>query len=166
MNSSIHKLFILFEKESNLYQKLLSLIFDERSALIESDLEKLNASGKEKENLYLKLRILDEQCSQLLSQLARRIGCPKSELTVTRLSEELSAPHAERLTDCSRNLVSLLERVQKANRHNRGLFNHSLELIRGSFNMFNNLLASGPVYYRNGDIQRSSCGGAFLHNDI
>ena len=166
MNSSIHKLVILLEKEASLYQKLLSLIYDERSALIESDLEKLNAAGKEKENLYLKLRILDEQCSQLLSQLARKVGCPKTELTVTRLSEVLSAPYAERLTDCSRNLVSLLERVQKANRHNRGLFSHSMELIRGSFNMFKNLLASGPIYYRNGDIQRSNRGGAFLHNDI
>ena len=166
MNSSVPKLVALLEKEAVLYQALLSLIFDERSALIDSDLEKLNATGKEKENLYLKLRILEEQCSLLLSQLARTVGCAQSELTLSRLSEKLATPYADRLDDCGKNLLSLIERVQKANGHNKGLFNHSLELIRGSFNLFSNLLASSPIYYRTGDIQKSSPAGAFLHNDV
>jgi len=166
MNPSAHKLVAILDKEANLYQALLSLIFDERNALIDSDLEQLSAAGKEKENLYLKLRILEEQRSHLLTQLARTVGCPPSELTLSRLSEKLTAPYVDRLNDCSRNLVSLLEKVQKANHHNKGLFNHSLELIRGSFNLFSNLLASGQVYYRTGDIQKSHHTGAFLRNDV
>ena len=166
MNSPIHKLVALLEKEANLYRALLSLIFDERNALIDSDLEKLNAAGKEKENLYLKLRILEEQRSQLLIQLARTVGCPPSELTLSRLSEKLTKPYADLLNTCSRNLVNLLGKVQKANHHNKGLFNHSLELIRGSFNLFSNLLASDPVYHRTGDIQKSHHTGAFLRNDV
>ena len=166
MNSSVQQLVALLEKEANLYQALLSLIFDERNALIDSDLARLNAAGKEKENLYLKLRILEEQRSQLLTQLARMMACPSSELTLSRLSQKLTTPYADRLNDCSRNLVSLLEKVQKASRHNKGLFNHSIELIRGSFNLFSNLLASGPVYYRTGDIQKSNHTGAFLCNDV
>jgi hypothetical protein len=56
--------------------------------------------------------------------------------------------------------------LQTANEHNRQLVEHSLALLRGSFNLLNDLVAPGTVYYRTGNIRNSKSTGNCISNEI
>jgi hypothetical protein len=46
------------------------------------------------------------------------------------------------------------------------LLSHSLELVQGSFNLLNNVMAANPVYYRSGDLHKSKQTGKLLSGDV
>ena len=74
LNGLLTELSGLLEQETGLYQALLAAIDKEKRAVVATDLEKLNETTKAKENLLLKLRILDEQRSHLLRTRRTVIG--------------------------------------------------------------------------------------------
>ena len=78
----------------------------------------------------------------------------------------VEAPFASRLERCRTRLITLIAKIQAANHRNRDLFSHSLELVKGSMNLLNNLMASSPVYYRTGDIQQRGQTGKILHGEV
>ena len=166
LNGLLTDLSGLLEQEIELYRALLAAIDKERRAVIATDLEKLNDSTKVKENLLLKLRILDEQRSHLLRRLAGSVGRPEDVLSLKNLSQMVEAPHASRLRRCRTKLLSLIAKIQAANNQNRALFSHSLELVKGSMNLLNNLMISSPVYFRNGDIQAHDQTGKILQGEV
>ena len=61
---------------------------------------------------------------------------------------------------------SLIQTLQEANQQNKDLLSHSLELIRGSYNLLNNAMADNPVYYRRGDVQKYGQTGKLLCSEI
>ena len=166
LNGLLTKLSGLLEQESELYQALLAAIDEEKQAVITSSLAQLSECTKVKENLLLKLRILDEQRSHLLRRLADLLGEPGETLSLKKLSQMVEAPHAARLERCRTRLVSLIANIQAANQRNRDLFSHSLDLVKGSMNLLNNLMASSPVYFRTGDIQQRDQTGKILHGEV
>lgn len=166
LNGLLTKLSGLLEQETELYQALLAAIDEEKRAVISSNLTKLNETTKVKENLLLKLRILDEQRSHLLRKLADLLGESKEALSLKKLSQMVEIPHASRLERCRTKLISLIANIQAANQRNRDLFSHSLELVKGSMNLLNNLMASSPVYFRTGNIQQRDQTGKILHGEV
>lgn len=166
LNGLLTELSGLLEQETGLYQALLAAIDKEKRAVVATDLEKLNETTKAKENLLLKLRILDEQRSHLLRKLADFLGQPEDALSLKKLSQMVEAPHASRLERCRTKLLSLIAKIQAANSQNRALFSHSLELVKGSMNLLNNLMISSPVYFRTGDIQQRHQTGKILHGEV
>jgi flagellar biosynthesis/type III secretory pathway chaperone len=166
LNGLLTELSGLLEQETDLYRALLAAIDKEKRAVIATNLDKLNETTKAKENLLLKLRILDEQRSHLLRKLAGVLGQPESALSLKNLSLMVEPPHASRLKRCRAELLSLIAKVQAANNQNRALFSHSLELVRGSMNLLNNLMTSSPVYFRTGDLQQHHQTGKILHGEV
>ena len=166
LNGLLNELSGLLHQETELYGALLALMDNEKQAVIATNSEKLNESTKVKENLLLKLRILDEQRFHLLRKVADLLGEPGETLNLKKLSQMVQAPHASRLERCRTRLVSLIANIQAANQRNRDLFSHSLELVKGSMNLLNNLMASSPVYYRTGDIQQRDQTGKILHGEV
>lgn len=166
LNGLLTELSGLLEQETELYQELLAAIDKEKRAVIATDLEKLNETTKVKENLLLKLRILEEQRSHLLRKLADLLGQPEETLSLKNLSRMVEAPHASRLKRCRTKLLSVITKIQAANGQNRALFSHSLELVKSSMNLLNNLMIAGPVYFRTGDIQQRQQTGKILHGEV
>lgn len=166
MNGLLTELSGLLEQETELYQALLTAIDKEKQAVIAADLEKLIETTKAKENLLLKLRILDEQRSHLLRRLADFLGEPEEVLSLKNLAQMVEAPHASRLKRCRTKLLSLICEIQAANSQNHALFSHSLELVKGSMSLLNNLMISSPVYFRNGDLQQRDQTGKILHGEV
>jgi flagellar biosynthesis/type III secretory pathway chaperone len=166
LNGLLTKLSGLLEQETELYQALLAAIDEEKRAVISSNLTQLNETTKVKENLLLKLRILDEQRSHLLRKLADLLGESKEALSLKKLSQMVEIPHASRLERCRMKLISLIANIQAANQRNRDLFSHSLELVKGSMNLLNNLMASSPVYFRTGNIQQRDQTGKILQGEV
>lgn len=165
-NLVIEKFLGLLEQQTELYRLLLAVIDDEKNAVLAANLEKLNEAGKAKENLLLKLRILEEQRKHLLDKLAKHLKQPVEILTLAKLSELVGQPHAHRLAGCRSRLLELIGTIRQVNADNRDLFAHSLNLVRASVNLMNSLMSSSSVYFRTGNIHCHDHTGKILYGEI
>ena len=166
MEHYLNKLIGLLEHTAELYQALLAVVQDEKNAVVGLDLQQLNDACKAKDNLLLKLRILEEQREQVMVRLAKEIGCSPQGLTLTQLSLLVEESRARRLVDLSRDLLTLIESLQDAMQQNRFLISHSMQLIKGSYNLLNNIMVANPVYYRSGNVKNTNQTGKLLNGAI
>ncbi|MBW1740676.1 MAG: flagellar protein FlgN [Deltaproteobacteria bacterium] len=166
MDLLLNKFLGLLEGETALYRSLLLVFQKEERAVVDSKLKELNETSKEKENLVLKIRILEEERVRMVERLAELLGYSPQLLTLTKLSQLVEEPYSTRLKDCCSNLSALIQSVQEANQANKALLTHSLELVKGSLALLNNLMPSNPVYYRGGKIQINDQGGKVVSSKI
>jgi len=166
MEHLLEKLFRLLEHATELYQSLFAVVQKEKDAVVGLNLQQLNSACKAKDNLLLKLRILEEQREQLMDRVATVLNCQPHEISLTQLSNLVEEPYAGRFRTCNRMLLSLIQKLQEANQQNKMLLSHSLELVQGSYNLLNNVMAANPVYYRSGDLQRNKQTGQLLSGDV
>jgi flagellar biosynthesis/type III secretory pathway chaperone len=166
MEHLLNKLIGLLEHTTELYQALFSVVQNEKNAVVGLDLQQLNEACKAKDNLLLKLRILEEQREQIMVRLAAEIGCSSQGLTLTQLSLLVDESYARRLVDLSRDLLALIQSLQDATQQNKFLMSHSMQLIQGSYNLLNNLMATNPLYYRSGNVQKTDQTGKLLSGAI
>jgi flagellar biosynthesis/type III secretory pathway chaperone len=166
MEHLLEKLFGLLEHTTELYQSLFAVVQKEKDAVVGLNLQQLNAACKAKDNLLLKLRILEEQREQLMDRLAVILNWGPHEISLTQLSNLVKQPDADRLRTCSTKLLSLIQKLQEANQQNKMLLSHSLELVQGSYDLLNNVMAANPVYYRSGDLRKSKQTGKLLSGDV
>ncbi len=166
MEHLLNKLIGLLEHTTELYQALFSVVQNEKNAVVGLDLQQLNEACKAKDNLLLKLRILEEQREQIMVRLAAEIGCSSQGLTLTQLSLLVDESYARRLVDLSRDLLALIQSLQDAAQQNKFLMSHSMQLIQGSYNLLNNLMGANPLYYRSGNVQKTDQTGKLLSGAI
>lgn len=166
MEHLLKKLIELLEHATELYQALLAVIEQEKDAVVGLNLQQLNRACKAKDNLLLKLRILEEQREQLMDKLASGLECSPQEISLTQLSQWVEEPYAGMLRERSTKLLLLIKTLQEANQQNKTILTHSLELIQGSYNLLNHAMAAGPVYYRGGDVQNNRQTGKLVCSDI
>jgi flagellar biosynthesis/type III secretory pathway chaperone len=98
--------------------------------------------------------------------MAEALGHPPRDFTITMISQLVGEPFAGRLSQAGTDLSTVLNTVKDANRRNKKLFEHSRELLRGSFNLLNELTRSDMVYYRTGDVQRTYQTGKCVNGEI
>ena len=166
MEHLIKKLIGLLEHTTELYKLLFAVVQNEKNAVVGLDLQQLNEACKAKDNLLLKLRILEEQREQIMVRLAAEIGCSPQGLTLTQLSLLVDESFARRLIDISRELLALIQSLQDATQQNKFLMSHSMQLIQGSYNLLNTLMAANPLYYRSGNMQNTDQTGKLLSGAI
>ena len=162
----MNKLLGLLEEETKLYGLLLLTLQQEKKAVVGSKLEKLNEAGKEKENLLLKIRILEEQRVKIMEALAAELGCSSKELTLIALSQSVGKPYSDQFKKCRSNLLSLTQSIKEINRANAAMFNYSVELVKSSLDLLDNIIVSNPVYYRTGKIQTGHFEGRVFSGEI
>jgi flagellar biosynthesis/type III secretory pathway chaperone len=166
MEHLLDKLLGSLEQATDLYQSLFRVLQNEKDAVVGLNLQQLNEACKAKDNLLLKLRILEEQREQIMDRVAAELGRSPQRLTVTELALLVDKFYADRLRRCSADLVVLIEALQNATRQNKFLMSHSMQLIQGSYNLLNNLMAANPVYYSSGNVQNNAQTGKLLNGDI
>jgi flagellar biosynthesis/type III secretory pathway chaperone len=166
MEHLLNKLIGLLEHTTELYQSLFAVVQNEKNAVVGLDLQQLNEACKAKDNLLLKLRILEEQRQQIMVRLAAEIGCSSQGLTLTQLSLLVDESYGRRLTSLSRDLLALIQSLQDATQQNKFLMSHSMQLIRGSYNLLNNLMAANPLYYRSGNVKNTDQTGKLVSGAI
>ncbi|MGD8715931.1 MAG: flagellar protein FlgN [Desulfobacterales bacterium] len=166
MDVLLDQLTQLLNQEAGLYESMAAVIDKEKDAAIRTELSRLIETRKEKENILLKLRIMEDQRTRIVAKMADDLGYLPHDLTLTKISQLVDDPYAKRLKDCSAKLSFLIGRLQEANRNNRQLFEHSLDLLRGSFNLLNDLMEANPVYHRTGNIQNSNSTGRLVYGEI
>jgi len=156
----------ILRRETELYQ-VMSIVMDkEKDAAIQSNLIALNEAEIEKENVLVALGLLEKQRLDLVTALADSVGHPTRELNLDRISQIADEPFSRRLKQARSELKTVLESVQVANQRNKQIFEHSRELLRGSYNLLNEVMAPNPVYYRTGTIQNASSVGKCVCDEI
>ena len=166
MDLLINQLLGHLKQESKLYQSMLGVIEKEGSAAVRSELNSLINAKEEKESILVKLRLLEEQRINVVRKIAEAFGYPQRDVTLTAISQLVDEPLAAQLKKAGADLSSLLNTLIEANNRNKQLFEHSLELVRGSFNLLSNLTRSDTVYYSSGNIQRNYQTGRCVNGEI
>jgi hypothetical protein len=162
MDLLLTKFLGLLEAETDLYRSLLSILRQEKKAVVLSNLKELNESSKEKENVILKIRILEEQRSQLSGKIADALGYSGRMLTLHKLADMVEEPYSARLRHNQSVLSALVHSLQEVNNTNKTLILHSLELVRGSLTLFSNLVNPHSVYFRTGEIKTGGQSGMLI----
>ena len=162
----LNQLLSVLNQETELYRLMLTMIEKEKTAAIESELSALIETGLEKENILLKLRQFEEQRSLLVTKLSESLQYPHENLTLTMISQMVDEPFAGRLKQAGAGLLKMLITLREANNRNKRLFEHSLELVRGSFNLMSELMTPNTTYHRTGNIQGTNPTGKCVCSEI
>jgi flagellar biosynthesis/type III secretory pathway chaperone len=152
--------------ETKLYQLMLATVDKEKDAAILSDLKSLNDSGVEKEDLQCKIQRADEQRCLVVRKLSEKLEYPYQDLTLTKIAQIVDEPFAIQLKQASAELKTVLNTLREANQQNKLLLEHSLELVRGSFNLLSGLMGSNKVYYRTGNIRNQTPAGKCICGEV
>ena len=156
----------LLDGEAALYRSLLSVLEEEKNAIIGSNLGELGKTGKEKEKLFIKIRIIEEQRQIMIKNLAESLRCSPRDLTITKLAEFVETPYAVRFKRLCSDLLPLAKTIRDANDGNKALLRHSVELVRSSFAFLNTLIAANAVYHRSGRMQQNDQSGKVLSGSV
>ncbi|MDY6949944.1 MAG: flagellar protein FlgN [Thermodesulfobacteriota bacterium] len=140
----------LLDDEIGLYGTLLLTLQREKRAVVASNLNALSESSKEKESLFLKIRILEEQRLALIGRLAQELAQEAQSLTLTKLAQLVEEPYATGIRNRQSSFLSLAQSIQEINLSNKALLDHSLDVVRGSLSLLHDLMPSCPFYYRTG----------------
>ncbi len=165
-NEMIEQLLDILNRETELYQAMSTVLNKEKDAAIQSELIALNEAEIEKENILVALGLLEGQRRKLVTRLADTLGYSAQDINLTQISQMVAEPFAGRLKRAKSELSALLEAVQAANQRNKQLFEHSRELLRGSFNLLSEFKEPNPIYYRSGTIQNTSAAGKCVRDEI
>ena len=168
MNSLLEELIGVFEDQADLHQSLISVLRDEKAAIVGSKLFGLNKANKEKETLILKIKKLEDKRSDLVSTLANSLDDESHDLTLEKLCKITNEPYSSRLNSCRENIMLSISKVKELNDGNKILLTNSIEFIRGSLTFFNNLMTSryNAVYYPSGKIENRDHSGRVFSEEI
>jgi flagellar biosynthesis/type III secretory pathway chaperone len=165
-NEMLAQMLGVLRRETELYQVMSSVMDKEKDAAIQSNLIALNEAEIEKENVLVALGLLEKQRRDLVTALAESLGHSSRDLSLDRISQIVDEPFALRLKQARSELSTIVEVVQVANQRNKQIFEHSRELIRGSYNLLSEVAAPNPIYYRTGTIQNTSSVGKCVCDEI
>lgn len=152
----------LLGKELDAYRSLLSLLQKERRIVVECSVEELIQANKEKENLVLKIRILDQSREAILEGLADTMGLSRDGLTLSALEQRLKGPLATQLRTLRSELSAILKSIRDVNEENRVFLQHSVDFVKGSLALIRYLTVSSPKYMASGVLDGDRFDGRFV----
>jgi flagellar biosynthesis/type III secretory pathway chaperone len=113
-----------------LYDQLIGLLEIEQGALLSRQPGEALDVVRRKETLLLKIRTLDESRQIICQRLARRLGLPATELTITEIRSRLDPAQAESLADIQRQLRDTMERLKAMNERTNRLCSQGMDVVR------------------------------------
>lgn len=129
---------ILIE-QINGYRSLMNILQRERAYLLNFNPMGLEGLSKEKDNLVLKLRLLEEERLRLIERFESETGIG-GEKGLNRLYE-ISGDNAFKIIRLQ--LISLIQAISELNEFNRILIERSLNYLRGATDILDSYPLSG-----------------------
>jgi flagellar biosynthesis/type III secretory pathway chaperone len=142
----------LLHREFDAYRSLLSLLQKERRIVVDCSIEQLIQTNKEKENLVLKIRILEQSREAILEKIADQMGLSPDTLTLSQLEERLKEPFARQLGALRSKLSAILQSIREVNEENRVFLQHSVDFVKGSLALIRYLTVPNPTYGGSGTL--------------
>jgi len=133
--------------EFRVCQSLLTVLQQERQALVQKDVETLSHLVEQKESLLDELGGDEESRRSLLEKLAQNYGLEKEVLGLTDLLRRLQMTASERVYRLQEGIVALQGKIRELNRANQALAEMNLERIT-ALQEYLVSLHSSPSYYK------------------
>jgi flagellar biosynthesis/type III secretory pathway chaperone len=142
----------LLENEQVTLNRLLELLEKERAALLRADAAGVDAVRGEKEAVLNSIHQLEQDRLRIQAVLGKQLSLPQESLTLTRLIQALPKESGSRLRETGASMRAAADAAAAANRQNRDLAHHTIELVERSLSFFNNVLNKGAVYAKCGAV--------------
>ena len=166
MTTSLSDLVQILEAEAELYRGLLDIMQRERDAMVKLRRDEMHSAAAQKEALIQQLQAVEEKRSELVLQLADRLGCRPAELTLSQLAQTLPEDREPDLWRCRQTLRALVGRLREETRRSNVLCRHIGELLQAFYGAAKGMAASGPVYQRGGRLDGMRLNGRLVRNEI
>lgn len=141
------------EEEAGLYARMPAVLEKEKRAVADADRSVLLRILAEKEKLITRIQSLEEQRVEMHTALAGSLGLKRERLTLRRIAGQVPEPHASRMKAAGEKLAVLIRRIQDANRTNRELIEHHLQLVKGAVTFFERVRKPHQIYHRTGELK-------------
>ena len=133
--------------EFRVCQSLLTVLQQERQALVQRDVDSLSHLVEQKESLLDELGSDEESRRSLLEKLAQNYGIKKEVTGLIELLRELQMTASERIYRLQEGIVALQGKIRELNRANQALAEMNLERITALQEYLVSLYSS-PSYYQ------------------
>lgn len=148
------KFYAILEEEVKLSEEIVSLLVQERKALVDMDMSVLISLSRKKENHVTRLQGLDS----LLQEMARNF-CESPSGKIIKLSALmplLAKDEATRLNDYREKLAVLREQILSKNVVNRGFAQETKKFLNDAISTITHLVAEKPTYARTKGMSKPS----------
>ena len=166
MEILLKELLKLLEDEIEIFRSLLPIFKKEKQAVLASDLNELNKTLAKKEKLLFNMRSLEKRRTHVMNQLSEALELSPDELTLKKLARSVQKPYSTRLKNSGLELLKLTKNISNANNANKGIFAHSLNIVKGALTLLQNVISPGQVYHRTGKVQADHHSGKVLSGEI
>lgn len=143
---------VVLEQEAEKYQRLLTLLRQERGLIIKGNLQTLAELVKQGETHVLELKVIEEARLALLSRISVEAGVPLAELTLQGLIDHVAPAHAKRFEALRERLTVLVTQLDTENEVNRVLLGRGVACMQDSLSLMTTVMSPVPIYQGDGKI--------------
>ena len=129
MLSLTEDLLLTLEKQTALYDQVLSLMEQERAALLSRKPQDVLDLVRQKETLLLKIRTLDESRQIICQRLAKLWSLTASQITLREVETRCDTALASQVSAVRYRMTECMDRLRKANDTNTHLCRQGIETI-------------------------------------
>lgn len=166
MEKKIEQLLETLEKTRCIYQDLLGVVQNERSAVLNSNMNDLTNILVEKENMLAQLAVLETRRTHQLSQIAGQLRLPVQQLTLSVLAQHAPVHYADKIHHQRMALRQTIATIGKANQESQGLVKHCLNLVQGALHFLRHCIAPPTVYGASGHIDDETKNGNLISGAV
>ncbi len=150
----VDRLITVISKEAAVFDTYLTLLEQQKDALVSNDLERLNAITVRQREVIVQTRLLGREREQLIEDI-RSSHAIDGDLTLSRLLDLVDAAQASQLTRLQDLILSLNEQINDVRNTNALLLNKSRESIASLMNLLARIQHPENTYSRAGTGRQS-----------
>lgn len=144
------KLLDIFNRQIILGKEFLKLLAEEKTALIEMDMQVLISLSQQKEQQLLRLQTLDQELQEESRRLWPENKGNNKIIKLAALAPLVKEEEYKRLNNCRESLTELHAEIQTKNLFNKQFAEDTGKFLSDAIKLISNAVADHPTYSTNG----------------
>jgi len=155
-NLIFQNLYRVLSSELKCYETVLSLVRNEKEAIVNDNIEELIEITKKQEEIILKIKSLEKKREALIIKLDRQsqINLSYNEFSLNRLAELVDEPYSSQYIKLRKEMKDLLDEIRKINERNLQIIQKSMNTFNTTIELFLSELNPAQTYSRSGKIDK------------
>ena len=150
------KLIETINAEIRLFHELLNLLKQEQAAIVEDDLEGLDASVAQQHQIAAEAQLLEAERIHVVEELSNGLNMEQGNRTLSRLIGVLESEQSEELAHMRKTLLDLNEKIRATNENNAFLVRQSMRYTERCLDILSGQPAGQNVYGQFGKARKSN----------
>ena len=150
------KLIETINAEIRLFHELLKLLKQEQAAIVEDDLESLDASVAQQHHIAAEAQLLEAERIHVVEELSNWLNMEQGNRTLSRLIGVLESEQSEELAHMRKTLLDLNEKIRATNENNAFLVRQSMRYTERCLDILSGQPAGQNVYGQFGKARKSN----------